>query len=180
MTTGHQKLPVEVDPFRLAREGLTLETVVSQAKMKRLSKLLHSAENEVAVELEFGVDILGTHFLQGHLQTQVELICQRCLEPMQVDIDTTLSLGFVRHAAKAEMVPEGYEPIIAEDSSVVLLDLIEDELLLALPQIPMHQQQACSVQVWRSEPEQADENVSEVKAVNPFSVLAGLKKSDSE
>ena len=180
MTTGHQRLPVEVDPFRLAREGQKLETVAPVAKMKRLSELLYSTENEVAVELEFGVDILGTYFLQGHLQAQLELICQRCLKPMKVDVDTTLSLGFVSNAEKAETVPTEYEPLVVEEGRVFLMDLIEDELLLALPQIPIHPQQICTAQVWQSEPEQADENLSEAKADNPFSILAGLKKSDSE
>ena len=180
MTTGHQRLPFEVDPFRFAREGQKLETAVPLTQMKRLSKLLHSTDNEVEVELEFGVDVLGTHFLQGHLQGRLELICQRCLKSMQLDIDTTLSLGFVRNATKTDTVPGEYEPIVAENCRVVLLELIEDELLLALPQIPMHDPQACSAQVWQSGPEQADKNVSEAKADNPFSVLAELKKSDSE
>ena len=179
MATGHQKLPHEVDPFRFAREGVKLDVRIPQQHMKRLQELLVHSENEIDAELEFGVDFLGTYYLRGRLVTQVELVCQRCLQPMQLDLDTRMALGFVRSAAQAETVAADYEAIIVEDAKVDMLNLIEDEIMLALPQIPKHTQQACSAQVGNETPEQVEEIPSEPERENPFAVLASLKKSDT-
>ena len=179
MATGHERLPREVDPFRFAREGVQLEVTIPQQQLKRLQELLTHSDNEVTAELEFGIDFLGTHYMRGHLTTQVELICQRCLEPMHLDLDTTLTLGFVHNAAQAEEVPDEYEAIIVDEARVTLQDLIEDELLLALPQIPKHEQNTCSAQVEKLSSEQAVEMKSEPERENPFAVLASLKKSDT-
>ncbi|MCW9025508.1 MAG: YceD family protein [Gammaproteobacteria bacterium] len=179
MATGHKKLPREVDPFRFAREGVILDVTIPQQQMKRLQELLTHSNNEVSAELEFGVDFLGTHFLRGHLVTQVELICQRCLESMHLDLDINLSLGFAGNAEKAESIPTDYDAIIVDNAKIVLLDLLEDELLLALPQIPRHTQETCSTQVGNEPPEQVEETLSEPERENPFAVLASLKKSEN-
>ncbi len=54
-----------------------------------------------------------------------------------------------------------------------LLALVEDELLLALPIVPLHDPEICQPPVGPDEPEPSED---EVTRSNPFSVLAQLKR----
>jgi uncharacterized protein len=76
-----------------------------------------------------------------------------------------------------ERLPEGYEVTLIENTPMMLSDIIEDEILLALPPIPKHLDDSCSSEVvkgWSSE-QTNETNTENVKRDNPFDVLAGLK-----
>jgi len=184
MTTGREKerqrLPFRVDPFRFAHDAVELESTLPLAQMKRLSAMLYQSEGTVAISLAFAVDILGVSSLQGRLQTSLDLVCQRCLEPMHVDVDTVLALGFARSDAGVEQIPTGLEPVRVEGGQVDLLQLLEDEIMLALPQIPRHVENECPVSALQSNmaDESAGRETRSQERENPFSVLAGLKKSE--
>ena len=78
-------------------------------------------------------------FIKGALQTGIELVCQRCLEPLRLALDVTVSLGLVHGEAEADRLPEEYEPLLVPEGVIRVADLVEDELLLALPRIPRHE-----------------------------------------
>ncbi len=102
------------------------------------------------------------------------LICQRCLEPAVLGLDTECDVGFVASDEAAKNLPRNYEPVILDDEALDLHELIEDELLLALPAVPMHPMGTCQhppgYQPDEAEPEE------EAEKPNPFSVLAKLKR----
>lgn len=176
MSRRQDRLPVQVDPYRLAEQGLEYEGVLPLRQMKRLLPQLATDDGEVSVSLHFGVDDMGVHFLTGSISANLVLLCQRCLEQMELPVETDLALGFVDSTAEADALPGGYEPYIVESVPVALIDMIEDELLLSLPQIPMHELQECSARqfVEPSDTGQQDEAGQE----NPFQVLADLKTPD--
>ena len=172
---GRQRLPFKVDPFRFAQDEVELDSVLPVSGMKRLSAMLHRPGGELDIQLAFAVDELGTTTLKGRLRTCLQLLCQRCLEPVRVEVDAPLALGFARSEAGLEAIPATLDPVLAESGQVDLPQLLEDEILLALPQIPRHAQGECRTAVgMAAEPAEA----SSEKRENPFSVLAGLKKSD--
>jgi uncharacterized protein len=75
--------------------------------------------------------------LQAH--TALHLTCQRCLQPMPVALDVQPSLRFVRDEAQAEALDEDSEDdVLALTPVLDLQQLIEDELILALPLVPRH------------------------------------------
>jgi len=184
MTTGREKerqrLPFRVDPFRFAHDAVELESSLPLTQMKRLSAMLYQSEGIVTVSLAFAVDILGVSSLHGRLKTSLDLVCQRCLEPMPVDVDTKLALGFARSDAGIEQIPSGLEPVRVEGGQVDLLLLLEDEIMLALPQIPRHAENECSASALESSmaDKSANSESRQQERENPFSVLAGLKKSE--
>lgn len=145
-------------------------------QMKRLVPLLAAEEGEVQVRLRFGIDEMGVHYLTGSIDTALQLVCQRCLGELDLPVNTELSLGFVASAAEAERLPGGYEPYIVESVPVALIDMIEDELILALPQIPMHEPQDCPAQQYMTQA--ASHEQDQAGAENPFQILANLKKPD--
>lgn len=67
---------------------------------------------------------------------KVNVICQRCLQPMTSVLRSESDVAFA--AGESERVPGGYELIAGDPKRVDLAELVEDELLLALPPIPRH------------------------------------------
>ena len=75
---------------------------------------------------------------------------------------------------QADDLPEIYEPIeFNEFGEIDLLGAVEDELILALPLVPMHSSEHCEV----SEADMVfGELPDEAQKPNPFAVLASLKR----
>lgn len=168
-----ERLPVHIDPIRMAETRRLLEGRIALAEMARLSGSLLDSEGEVTVSLEFGVDSEGMRFMRGRIQAEVSLECQRCLETMRYPVDSEFSLALVRSTAEAEALPSHYEPLLVEGEPLFLRDIIEDELLLALPIVPMHAPEECSV---GSSADEARKDTGATKKESPFAVLADLKK----
>ncbi len=177
MTEGREKecqrLPFKVDPFRSAHDELELDSSVPLAQMKRLAAMLYQTDGTVTASLRFTLDILGVATLQGRLQAGLDLICQRCMEPVHIDVDTSLALGFSRSKAGLEKIPTTLEAVQAEAGQVDLLQLLEDEIMLALPQIPRHADTECQPSAMADDIARIESLVE--KQENPFSILAGLK-----
>jgi uncharacterized protein len=76
-----------------------------------------------------------------HLQarTSLQLSCQRCLQPMEVPLAVDTRLRFVRDEALAEQLDgQSDEDVLALPPRLDLRELVEDELILALPLVPRH------------------------------------------
>jgi len=73
-------------------------------------------------------------------RTVLCLSCQRCLQPVAVELDVAPTLRFVRDEAEAERLDEeSDEDVLALSSTLDLHELVEDELILALPLVPRHE-----------------------------------------
>ena len=173
----NQRLPERIDPLRLAETGRTLRGQIALARLKRLAASLVSVDGAVEVELEFGIDEAGVRYVSGRLSADVELVCQRCLEPMRLQLIAEPLLGIVTDAVLAERLPPHYEALIAGDSGPLLLqDIIEDELILALPIVPKHPVDACP-QAEAVQDDESEESAADAERKdNPFAVLAALKR----
>ena len=100
--------------------------------------------------------------------------CQRCLEPMALDLEIARALRFVADEATAEALDANSEDdVLALPRSLDLHDLIEDELLLALPVVPMHGICPHDLPISAGTPVDA---VEPEPAKNPFAVLSSLKR----
>ena len=177
----HKKLPIEIDPFRLARNGLRLEGEIPVKTMKRLSNALRDDSGSVDVNVKFDLDkVLGTPFMAGNFKTSLALTCERCSEDMQYNVDINCSLGIVNSETKVEGLAEQYEPwVINNDEPVLLSSIVEDELILAIPLVPKHEHRCLPDEVWVSgkEFEESDEDIEKNKQeTSPFAILSQLKK----
>ena len=160
-------LPSRIDPWRLAAEGERLDGALALAALPRLAAALNRADGVVKVALAAGIDRQGVRFIAGVVRTEVELICQRCLEPLRVALDATVRLGLVRSEAEADRLPEEYEPLLVPEGNLGVADLVEDELLLALPRIPRHEDaRDCEANGYRT-PDRVEQD-------QPFATLASL------
>ncbi|MBS1222745.1 MAG: hypothetical protein H6R23_2365 [Proteobacteria bacterium] len=160
-------LPSRIDPWRLTAEGGRLEGALALAALPRLVAELNRTDGMASVALVASVDRQGVRFIKGAVRTEVELVCQRCLGPLRLALDVTVSLGLVRSEAEADRLPEEYEPLVVPESIIHVADLVEDELLLALPRIPRHDDvRDCEANGYRA-PDRVEQN-------QPFATLASL------
>jgi uncharacterized protein len=170
-----QRLPVQIAPFKLARQGQTLQGIIELKGMERLAQALSDSGGNVSVELHFGIDEQGCHYVRGHLVCEVQMICQRCMNPLTIPIEVDVSLAFVSSDEEAGQLPGIYEPYVVADEPIALADIIEDELILALPIVALHADQACQPQI-KAEEAGANESTQMETRPNPFAVLSELKR----
>jgi len=175
----HQKLPIEIDPFRLAKGGLTLDGKLPLSRMPRLSGLITDSHGEVDVKMHFDIDkILGTSIMSGEFNASLPLICERCSESMVFDARVKCLLAIVNSERKIEGLAEQYEPwIINSDDPILLSSIVEDELILAIPLVPKHLHACLPEEAWFSGDEQ-ESGGDEEKPTSPFAALAALKLKD--
>ena len=162
-------LPDRVDPWRLAEGGKVLQGVVALADLPRLAPVLVAA-GEAAYTLAFGHED-GRAVVTGQVRTQLVLQCQRCLAPVTLDVDSAFALAFVNGLEEATALPERYEPAVVEDGWLRPLELVEDELLLAVPTVPLHERGTC-----QAPQGEAACGADVAYEEGPFAVLAPLRR----
>lgn len=123
---------------------------------------------------ETGVQQVWLHLA---VDASLPLTCQRCMGPVDVDVAIHQSFRFVDSEEEAEVQDEeAEEDVLALDRDFSLSDLIEDEMLMALPLVPRHE--TCPVDVRLVAVDPGFDTAAAEKR-NPFAVLAGLQSGKS-
>jgi uncharacterized protein len=168
-------LPERIDPRRLAEREGRLCGHLSLKRMERLRASLSDGEGMVFIDMRFQRDEEGRDMAVGDVTARLPVRCQRCLEPMEIAIATALCLAFTNADTDVEgeaPPPDGYDAVPLGGNTISLSDLIEDELMLALPMAPMHED--CPVGVWRRY--LSDRAPSEAPW-KPFAALSRIRRS---
>lgn len=166
-----QQLPKEIDPLRFAHSGLTLTGEILVSEMPRLSEILHDSSGVVSVNMRFDIDSIGIPYLDGQFAVTVNLLCERCMEPMAHTLELSTMLALVRHEGKVEGLVEQYEPWLLDDEKLVdPAQIVEDELILALPLVPKHDYSCLPDALWQA----GEQEIEAEKPASPFAVLAAL------
>ena len=166
-------IPPHVDPRKLADRTTTLDGVVPLADLKRLCGALADNQGTVHVKFMFERDERNAVVFHSELEVDVKMVCQRCLEQVTLPIHSECDYAVVKEGANTQSVPQGYDVLELGEDPLDLLALVEEELLLALPIVPMHDPKDCQQPAGHIEPESSED---EVTRSNPFSVLAQLKR----
>lgn len=162
-----------VDAIVLAGREAVVERRYELAGLSRVAEAGGLPGTGMTVRFGFS-RVEGGIGIDTALEGQVVLTCQRCLKPVAVPVEGESALVLVADDAAAEQVPEGREPIVAEANHVDLTWLAEEEMLLALPLVPLHEE-ACGAAV----PSEAGAVVAgppEGKRQRPFENLRDLLK----
>ena len=85
--------------------------------------------------------------MKADVETTVTLQCQRCMESFNYEIINDFVLGLIHTEEEAAQLPEEYDPLIIEDGTLAIHDVIEDELMMSLPLVPMHDPKHCGVKL---------------------------------
>ena len=158
-----QPRPV-IDGFQFASAGESLQGVWPIRDFARLREMLAAHDGEVAYELDGLRDERGRPALRVKAKGTLQLRCQRCLEALPYDVraDELLVLAGTQAEIDAEPVDVHSADRVVAAKEMPVRDLIEDELILALPYAPRHE--ACSAR--------ASQHAAE--KTSPFAGLRGL------
>jgi len=166
------KLPITIDPKRSAQRRLVCEGHFELSGMNRLLAVCDNSSEQVNVSVSFNMDERGLIILSGTGSVLVTLTCQRCTEAFEQLLEVKFTFSPVKNEDEEAELPSYYDAIeLDENGEINLLELVEDELLLAIPLIPRHPIKDCKApadSVWGELPE-------ELEKPNPFGVLKQLK-----
>lgn len=163
-------LPEQLDVIQKAKFGAEIQGIWPVSKLQRLSELLLDSNADLRAELNF-VQQGHLRLLNGCVAADLNVKCQRCMQPMTLTLQTEFKLGLICKESQADGLPEGYEPYLVEGDSENIPLMLEEELLLAMPLVAMHEHDCSNyLQQQRSRQELEDSQPKENK--NPF---AGLK-----
>jgi len=156
----------------------TIEGVYPISKLTRLGETLASDEGDVSVKIEFG-DCFGYACLRGTVSAKLVTDCQRCLEPVETIVSGNFKFALVHDEEEFDQLPEELEPYLIEGEEQSLIDLIEDELLLSLPMVTVHEEACSDFMATKNQAIKAAmqvEREAEKEASNPFAVLKDMQK----
>ena len=164
------RLPEVLDAWRMVAARRGFEGVLPLASMARLRDSLVDVEGDVRVAMFFDRDTLQVPYVELRIDADLPLQCQRSLQRFLFPVRQVQRLGLIRDEAEEAALPEGYEPLLlAEDGQLRPAELVEDELILALPVVPVAPGTEAMERDWPAGTEEAP-------ATNPFAALASLKK----
>ncbi|MDD5227565.1 MAG: YceD family protein [Methylococcales bacterium] len=169
------RLPEIIDPTHLADKRGELHGQILIKRLTRLTEKLVNDEGAVTVNLYFG-RAGRTPKIDGNLKATLQLECQNCLQGIEFEINQEVKLGVVITFEQVERLSEELEPLLLEDETIPLITLVEDELLLHLPDCPKHTHDCMAGKAIKKHIVAFDEEAA-IKKPNPFSVLAHLKST---
>jgi uncharacterized protein len=170
----HQKLPKELEPFRLAQNGLTIEGQIALSALPRLTQSLLSDEGVVDVKMAFEIDEIGTPYMKGDFTVSVAMTCQRCMSAMELELKASPLLALLKSERKVDGLADQYEPWVLDTNEPVLTStVVEDELILSLPLVPKHETPCLPDDIWSSGDDIEISN--DDKPESPFAILSSLK-----
>ena len=175
MKTG--ALPKQLDLRGLAAREVHIEGTVSPEDLPRLADSRIAIVDSGSAAFDFRRDEEARYLVAVSVEAKVVMQCQRCLSDMEVSIKSASLMACVWTDEEAAGLPATYEPLLVDDAAD-LSDIVEEEILLAIPVSPIHETEcksaaqlaALKVDVDGSE---AVQDTSEPDS--PFSVLEQLK-----
>jgi uncharacterized protein len=158
-----------IDGFEFASAGAKQQGVWPLSDFPRLRDVLAADSGEVAYEISGVRDERDRPALRLKVRGTLRLRCQRCLEPMpfEVQTDETLVLAATLAEIHAEPADAHAPDRVVAGREMALRELIEDELILAVPYAPRHED--CTPAVTGDGQETAEK-------VSPFAGLRGMMR----
>lgn len=160
-----------IDAFEFSRLKELREGDVPVAGMTRLAAESVDTSTSLRWSLQGGTDTLAHPQLILSVSGTISLMCQRCMTPLSFSIDSESVLILAKNDARADeieaLLDDDAVDVIVGSKAMNVMDLVEDEALLALPLAPKHD--AC--------PDQGElDKLMGAKKVSPFDVLKNIKR----
>lgn len=173
------RLPAFIDPLNFAERGRRIVGAIEISQLTRLSEILLNNSGLVEIDLSFDKE-RSLSVIEGKIKAILSLECQSCAEQLDYSIDRNFKLGVVNSLEQSDKLQSDCEPFILETEKVSLNELIEDEILLELPDFPKHNHDCVKKHDEKSNNafiESQNKETEQLSSNNPFSVLAKLKNT---
>jgi uncharacterized protein len=131
----------DIDPLADGRVSIDFDIPLSA--FPRLAPQLAGTAGSARGRVRFS-RASGLPTADVQVAADVGLTCQRCLAPLAWHVDSHASTAMIADAAEADRAPADLETILAPEHRLSIRDLVEEELLLSLPIVPLHAQAECA------------------------------------
>jgi len=184
-----REFPDFVDPWKAADGRRTFQGTMPINRMKRLESMLAPdpggpndelpARGEAGFTARFSYDRQGLITIRLDVEAELLLVCQRSLEPYREKVRRHSWLVVIEDIAEQDLIPEQYDPVLVEHRRMALLDIVEDELLMAIPQVPRSPESKL-MDVSTDGKTAIPSGEEKTQTYKPFAGLAGLMKENAE
>ena len=130
-----REYPDWISPARAAEGKRVFSGTIPLGRMKRLVPLLAEVKGDANFTAGFRVDLEKRVIVDLQVSAALPLECQASLEVYDEQVRRKTVLAVVESESDQEDLPEHYEPVKTENGRLALASLVEDELLLGLPQV---------------------------------------------
>ncbi len=169
-------IPDYVDARKIFAQQTLIEGVLPISRLARFSEAILSNEGNVQVSLQFLLDDSFRRLIQGSLQAQVQVTCQRCLEAMTITLKDQFELAVVHTEEQAQKLPKTLDAWICEDVKLVLAEVIEEQLILCMPIVSYHEEHCiASLEFAAKQANKPNAKQGEQGSDSPFAILQKLK-----
>jgi uncharacterized protein len=166
-------LPHRVDIARLGEGEHSWTGALAGCPLPRMDAL-DARVGDASATLTLTID-RGRPRLQGNCSAVVTLVCERCLAPVALDTAGAFDLVVVDRIEEADGYGADQPVVVAPKGQLDIAALIEDELILALPVIPTHDDTDCD----GGQRQFGPAGEAAPARDNPFQALESLKRDDS-
>ena len=163
----NKSLPDQIKLFNFAKKEISLSGLYQISDFPKISEIASNKTEDVKVDLSFYLNNNKTPCVDGIIELDIVLACQRCLDDLSIVLKINFNLAFVRHNQESEEIDSHYEIYVFEEEELATHDLISDEILLSIPMVPTHDYD-CIKEIHEQE-------IVEGKSENPFAILKKLK-----
>ena len=170
------QLPELIDPVVFAERQSHVQGSLGLQRLDRLSDMLFDKKGELEVDLQFYKEG-KVPVIEGHIEGHIILTCQSCLEALDWNVNKLVKIGMVQTIEQADRLQDGFEPLMVADEKMSLPGLIEDEVLISLPDFPRHAHECLQ---YEPAVKLAEPRINKPESDNPFAVLATLKNTGDQ
>ena len=155
----------------------TLDFTIPLAELPRVAHELTSKDGEAKGHVRFSRQ-QGQAVADLDVSAQPEVVCQRCMQPMRWPVRVKSRVALVSDYDSADRVPQEMEVFLVEADSVSVRDLVDEEVMLALPNVPRHAEDNECARLKVQLPGQPDEpeDAPDLQVQKPFAQLGELLK----
>lgn len=172
------KLPNFIDPVYCANNNKQFVASVKQALFPRLEEQAHSEGSLVSLTATFEFNkSVKAPVMKLQLQAELMLTCQRSLQGFRHNVESCSETAFVETMAVTDDFPSDMEVLELDEDKISLYELIEDELLLNIPMVPIND--ASQMNYKNTDVSKESETLETLtEKTNPFAALKGMKLGD--
>lgn len=168
-------LPVRIEPGRYATGRREIAASVAISSLLRIKEYLRDTDGDIKVNFSFAHDEENRVVIRMQTHGVLKLTCQRCMQELDFAVDAEHIICPIAHESEVALLPESYEPVLLEEDFISPIAIVEEELILNLPLIPMHAEDDCPIA--RNSAYYGENEIVEVSPdTKPFAALAELKK----
>ncbi|MCB5189872.1 YceD family protein [Methylobacillus arboreus] len=172
MTAQAINVPV-INSLDFARKAQEFRDIIPLLRFSRLGEYLADTDGALEITLIGKTDMSGKPAFHLVVQGVLKLVCQRCLDSFEYPLDVAADYVIVTSenaipSPDSDEYDDEVDYLVAE-TQMPVIDLVEDEILLALPLAPKHAENECG-----------GTGRVELEKPSPFAVLKGFKAGKSQ